>query len=422
MAQKKKWSYNAGERNRNWVRAYCKGCLKPCTRASHHSGDLYLEWREDEVDPATNALVRKRRSAKMTGVSHVAEAKRRADKLAAEFANASAQQQSIKPTRITFKELVDQYVAQKTPLKGTSKRDHDIRARRVWLAFLDAQVEDSRKTKRHPSTFDRIDWERFVDWRRSGRIPGCNSCVRNKAISDDLSFLVSVLNWAVGAQLLDRNPWDGSIRRAQGWPKVKEHNPHRPDMPDELRAELVKHSANWALEVQLILQRETRRRNSAIRQLLWSDIDLANATIRWRSETDKSGRSNVTPMSQKAYDAICRIPNRGSGDAPLFPHGWDATRPSSRHTPQRVLRRAKAALLNAATTDAEREELKKRLRGVGYHSEKRAGVRDPEFRSLPPKIQEEIAGTNFQTLSRIYDDVKPDAIRKVWKAAKAPES
>jgi hypothetical protein len=41
-------------------------------------------------------------------------------------------------------------------------------------------------------------------------------------------------------------------------------------------------------------------------------------------------------------------------------------------------------------------------------------VRDPKFRQLPPAIQEEIAGTNYTTLRRIYDDVTVDDMRDAW--------
>jgi hypothetical protein len=52
---------------------------------------------------------------------------------------------------------------------------------------------------------------------------------------------------------------------------------------------------------------------------------------------------------------------------------------------------------------------------VGYHSEKREGVRDKSFRSLPPKIQEELAGTRFETLSSIYDNVDVEDMRAAMK-------
>jgi hypothetical protein len=49
--------------------------------------------------------------------------------------------------------------------------------------------------------------------------------------------------------------------------------------------------------------------------------------------------------------------------------------------------------------------------GIGFHSEKRAGVRDPAFRSLPPKIQEKYSGPTWETLRNIYDEVTVGDVR-----------
>lgn len=46
------------------------------------------------------------------------------------------------------------------------------------------------------------------------------------------------------------------------------------------------------------------------------------------------------------------------------------------------------------------------------------GVRDPEFRKLSAAIQEEIAGTNYTTLRRIYDEVTAEDIREAWAEAR----
>jgi len=49
---------------------------------------------------------------------------------------------------------------------------------------------------------------------------------------------------------------------------------------------------------------------------------------------------------------------------------------------------------------------------LGFHAQKRAGVRTPEFRSLPPKMQETLAGTTHKTLRDVYDDVSVDEMRE----------
>jgi hypothetical protein len=70
----------------------------------------------------------------------------------------------------------------------------------------------------------------------------------------------------------------------------------------------------------------------------------------------------------------------------------------------------------ASLPEAEKEGWKERLRGVGFHAEKRAGVRDPEFRALPAKIQETIAGTKYTTLRDVYDEVTTEEVRQAWNA------
>lgn len=223
-----------------------------------------------------------------------------------------------------------------------------------------------------------------------------------------------MLHLGVGAKLLQQNPWDGSIRRTQNWPRVKEQNPHRPAMDDWIRDGLTKHAAHWQLALALVVQREQRRRNSAVRQLRWSDIDLEQQTVRWRPEHDKRGRGNVTPLSDRAAEALKKAPSRGIGEAPVFPSAEDCSHPTSRNTFQIWLRRTKAAWLKSIEGEAERQKVRAAIRGLGYHGEKRAGVRDPKFRQLPPAIQEEIAGTNYTTLRRIYDDVTVDDMRDAW--------
>ena len=70
----------------------------------------------------------------------------------------------------------------------------------------------------------------------------------------------------------------------------------------------------------------------------------------------------------------------------------DAAEPTQRNTFQIWMRRTKTAWLRSIETKSERQLA---LRGLRYHGEKRVGVRDKDFRRLPPAIQEEIAGTNY---------------------------
>ncbi len=107
-------------------------------------------------------------------------------------------------------------------------------------------------------------------------------------------------------------------------------------------------------------------------------------------------------------------PSRGIGAAPVFPSSRRHSEPTSRHTFQTWLRRAKQRFLKSLP-EPERNQVRNRLSGVGYHAEKREGVRDPAFRLLPRKVQEELAGTRFETLSSIYDKVDVEEMRAAMK-------
>lgn len=378
--RRKTWSHSEGERGMNRVRAFEKD----------PGGDLYLEWHEDEDG------VRRRRRLKLD---------HRDRKRAADQARKAAARLLLMPAverdsdaPLSIRRLLDQYEREVTPTKGESKQGHDKRARRLFLTFFDGQPEPARRATRHPATLDRVDWDRFISARRSGAIEGWGA-VKDRQVQYDLVYLIGVLNWGLGVKgpdgnhLLRSNPWGEEVRRAQRWEMPKERNPRRVGMTDEVRELLIEHSPSWQFELALWIQRYTRRRNSQIRRLLFGDLDMQNRRIRWRSETEKSKRANWTPMPEQVYAALRRlVPEWKIGEVPVFASATNPEESTSRHTFQVWLRRAK-----------KRAGVK--IPGLGFHSEKRAGVRDPRFRSLPARLQEELTATNYETLRQVYDEV-----------------
>ena len=395
---KKHWSYNAGERGRNWVRAY----------RQPRDGKFYIEWMKED---------RKRSAKLLRGVTTTKQAKAKADELAAAFAN-----QTEEPVEaVTLRDLLALYVKEVTPTKGSNVvRDHEHRSRSVWVAFFDAQEEVARRSSRLPRTLDRIDWDRFISWRRSGEMPGRGS-VKDRTVQRDLVYMITALNWAMGAKLIAANPWGTEIRRVQRWVMPREKNPRRPSMTEELRAGLIAHSYAWQLPAMLVLERETRRRNNSIRQLRWSDIDQDRWTVRWRSDTDKVGRESRTPLTETAIDVLKGLPSRGIGDTPVFPAARSPGQPTTALTARTWLHQAKQRWL-AATPGKERDALEEALRGVGFHAELRAGVRDPEFRRLSPKVQEELAGKSYEMLKNTYDEVTSSDMRDEGRGLGIPSS
>ena len=121
--RKKRWSYNAGERGRNWVRAF----------QQPRDGKFYLEWYGDG----------RRRAVLLKGVTTPEAAKQKADDLAAGFAELMDRPEA--PT-LTLRSLMADYVKEVTPTKSfAGTREYDGRAMRLWLASSGACLRSSRR-------------------------------------------------------------------------------------------------------------------------------------------------------------------------------------------------------------------------------------------------------------------------------------
>ena len=205
MARPKTWSYLSGERGRNRVRVFEK-----------RPGKFFAEWREGTS----------RKRVHLQGVQNTRAAKEKADDIAAEFGRLEAARQA----RITMDQLMHIYLKEASISKGSSKQDHDRRAVRVWTAFFAAQPGPERAGDRHPSSLDRVDWDRFVNWRRQGQIPGWPNAVGPRQTAYDLKFMISCLNWACGRKaggkpLLETSPWRTEVRKAQKMGDAQETQP-----------------------------------------------------------------------------------------------------------------------------------------------------------------------------------------------------
>ncbi len=390
-------------------------------------GRYYVEWREPVIDAVTGKPVMEadRRGARpkfrkprmlLQGVADPDVARARADQIALNFLRLEDTQPG--PTRplaaaeavansegISVAALIDRYLDEATPTKGESKQDHDRRAARLFKE----QFKGVRAAQ-----LDRTHWDAFIAARRNGEIRGFGP-VNARQLVYDAKFMIAVLGWGLGASdeygrpYLDQHPWSAERRKACGMRMPKGGPPRRPVMTEEIRDGLIRHSPNQMFTAALLLGRHTVSRNSSVRHLRWSDVDLANGTVRWRGEVDKNGHEVTVPLPLPAIEAL-RDLQRGIGSAWVFPAERDAESPTSRHTFQTWLRRAKARFLRSIEDPDRKRQIKERMRGLGFHGEKRAGVQDSRFRRLEPKIQEAIARTNHETLRKIYDDVGVDEI------------
>jgi integrase len=296
-----------------------------------------------------------------------------------------------------------------TPNKKDSKRKHDHRAARVFVAYFTDRAnagERDRGPERPPGSLDKEDWAGFVAARREGTITGWERPCRNNQIQLDLKFMLAVLNWASGAdegdpQFIARNPWRWERRRAQKMVMPREKDPRRPGMSEEQHQRVLTHSPNWRFALVAVLCRATMHRMNSVRQLRKEDVDLEAGRVRWRGEYDKTGRVLTTPLTPEAVQAI--------RNAPLVLSPWliPATEDPSRPVSRSVLNDWMQKVKERAGIDVER---------LGFHAYKRAGIRTREFRALPAKVQEQLTGTTHAMLKAVYDEVPFEELEEAMES------
>jgi len=303
----KQWSYTSGEKGRNRVRAFAH----PAT------GRMFLEFRE---------------AGRRTRVA-LGHRNCEAAKVAAERAAVALWEHKTLPAgALRLGTLFDNYMREVSPQKGPSAQGHDKRAVKLFSECWGVGSEVARLSRR--------DWDRFISWRREkgDRRPGeaRGRSLRNRVIIQDLKFIRAVLNWATqagdgaGGRLLDRNPF-------QGLPYPKESGVRRPVVRNEVYETLKRVAPRISSQCALLLLvvHETGHRIGAVRQLRWSDVDLAEdrSSVHWRAETDKLKLDRSTPLSEEAAEALRRAwRKRGDlRDGWVFPSPDDAAQPVSRH-------------------------------------------------------------------------------------------
>ena len=360
---KSHWSYSAGERGRNNVRAF-----------EHASGVLMLEFYEQGK--------RKRLS-----LSHrdKERAKQQADEAAAKLGT----RQDLTPEKLTLRELFDIYLGEVTPSKSVGKAKHDHRAAKT---FLECFGQD-----RSVPSLNRRDWDRFIQERRRGAIGPSGCSVGNRQIEYDLKFLIAVFNWAInagnqdGGSLLDRNPFSG-------FRLPREESPNRVMLVQEdYEAMLsVADRVDWRFRAALIIAHETGHRIGAVRQLQWSDIAAENAVVRWRKASDKIRMTHETPLTHVAVQAFreARRQNTGNREAWVFPAPKNESEACSRH------------LMTKWWTRAESLAGLEHVKGCGWHSLRRKFA--TELKHTPLTDLCEMGGwKDPQTILKCYQ--RPDA-------------
>lgn len=381
MGSADRWSYVAGEKGRNRVRAFEKS----------NSSNLYLEF--SERDPETGEW-RKRRISAQT--SDKAEAKQKADQLAGQFAEGTEHRER---EDLRLETLFHRYVRERGPDVSEQRRTVYGRVSEAMRRYFgDEQVV---------SSLNRTDWDQYVRDRSTGVIDsrghevpeGERKPVGARAVREDLEVLRGACNWAVQADLLDVNP-------TEGYPLPREKNPTRPRISDgRYRAMLeVADEVDWRFKLALVLAHETGHRSKAIRLLRWSDVDLSEATIRWRAEADKTGHEHVTPLTDAAITALreARGERAGIGNAWMFPAPRDPSKPCSRN------------IFRDWWNQAEELAGLEPVDGLGWHSLRRKFA--DELRDAPLKDLANLGGWKTErTILQCYQGESLEAMREAQK-------
>lgn len=297
------WSYSTGERGRSRCRVF----------EHERTGTLYLEVREQG-----------RRVRIALGHRDRAAAKATADRTAVALRDAGTVPATIQALDPTLRQLFDNYLAEVTPTKGLSSRQHDRRAAGLFLKCFGPL--------RNAMTLTRRDWDHFVQWRRqkgdTRRQAVRGRGTNGRAIVGNLKFLVAVLHWAVASALLDRHPLKG-----MPWPRPV--SIRRPIVTGQQVAAMraVAPLVDPLADLLFVVCHQTGHRIGAVRQLRWSDVDESNGQVRWRAEFDKRRNEHETPLTETAALALsnARRDRRQVGDGWVFPSPADPSRPVSVH-------------------------------------------------------------------------------------------
>lgn len=368
----KGWSYRTGEKGINRVRAY----------EHPTNGKLYLEFYEHG-----------KRLAQPTATPNRAEAKAMADKLAA----ALRDQPRLADRSVSLQSLFDIYVREVSPKKSQGKMEHDRRTAKLLVSILGGRRLAESLTHRDAARF--LDERRRQGDQRPGKRFG--GALGTRQLQYDLSFVRAVFNWAVGAQLLDRNPWAG-FKYSVG--KQTTNRPLlKPAQYDALLAIADEVGPGFALA--LVLAWETGHRIGAIRQLRWSDIDCERRVIHWRPKNDKTGFGHIAPTSEAAHRALLaerkRLP--GIGDCWLFPAPKNPEKCVDRH------------LADAWWDRAERLAELEPHPGRGWHSCRRTFA--TELKGVPiPDLCALGGWRDAQTILRCYQQPDPQTMRRALEA------
>ena len=428
------WSYTAGKKGKNRVRAYER----------EPGGDLYIEWHEPRTDAAGAHVVdpntgipltrRKRESLAANGITTYAQAVVKAEELAAlidKFGSepsraAAATTEASKPAEaaakrsipagpVTLKALLDLYDTEVIALREPETQRGYRVAARMFLAYFGADAVVERYCDRAHRPVTELGPTQYRAWMRAreeGSIPGFRTRCMRQTIISNFRFLKQVFEWGTterddGPPILVRNPW-------RKFEPPSEDNPSRPEMTADLHQRITAAARDWRMALIMEICRETRRRMNSVRNLELDMINLDAMEITWVRRFDKARKTRTTVITHRTADAVrlaleLRKGARVDASPWLFPAPRDPSRPVGKSTLQRWMM-------------ATRRELGIEIPRLGYHGEKRAGIRDPRWQQLPDEWREHLSGTTVETEKRVYGFVGREAQQEAVERLQADDS
>lgn len=269
------WSFTAGEKGRNRVRAF-----------ERDSGIIYLD-----------AHWNGQRERQSLGHRDREKAKGQAKDLAARLRLKEPEPESSEDP--TLGKLFDRYLRERNGDVSEGRYETLQRVSEAMRRFFgsDRKVAD----------LNRDDWDSYRQARRSGEIDARGYQVREevresvggRTVKKDLQILREVCRWAVSTDLLSTDP-------TEGYPYPESTTPRRPRVSDARYRDMLEVASDvgWRFRVALILAHETGRRSKQIRRLRWSDVDFDAKQVRWRGSEDKAGHEDTNVLTDTAVEAL----------------------------------------------------------------------------------------------------------------------
>lgn len=321
-------------------------------------------------------------------------------RLAKAFADGTSERLARRTTpqaaRLTLHELHDRYTTAKDhELRPATKQGYAAR----WGIFTTIVGEREFADLVTADTLDEVRKKLRTEPRGKTGAPMAANQIR-----ETLGHVKTVFRWGARRKLLRENPladYENTMGKNVGALEVPEYTP---DEYQRIVAALDPFGARtWRAYGVIALDGLTGKRESAVLQLKWDDIDLAHETIAWPKETDKLGEAWDQPM---AADTIALL---------AFLRQW---RDQIGYTGPYVFPPANARNRRGHYTA---DSVIKALHGA----EQRAGVATIKYRALHSikryvvRTLHDVLGGDLMRVGRFVGNKSPGVMRKSYLRARA---